>query len=181
MRSEPVFIGPCFVGKSTVAGLTAESLGVPCVSMDEVRFGYYAGIGYDAEHADALEREHGFRAKYAYWKRFEVHAVERIVTDYANCVFDFGGGHSVFEDPVLFERARRALSPFRSVVLLLPFPDVDASLRLLRSRYARAVDPADDINEHFVRHQSNARLATHVVYTGVRVPMEVRDEVLELL
>ncbi len=62
MRSEPVFIGPCCVGKSTIAGLTAESLRVLCMSMDEVRLKYYLEMGYDAGHADALEREHGFRA-----------------------------------------------------------------------------------------------------------------------
>jgi shikimate kinase len=181
MRSEPILIGPCCVGKSTVSVLLAESMGVPRVSMDEVRFGYYEEIGYDAAYAERLQAEGGFRAKYEYWKPFEVHAVERMLSDYGACVFDFGGGHSVYEDPVLFARARRALSVFRNVVLLLPFRDAVESVEFLRPRYASPVDPADDINEHFVRHPSNRRLATQVVYTGAREAAEVRDEILALL
>ena len=181
MRTEPILIGPCCVGKSTVSGLLAESLGVPCVSMDLKRFGYYDEIGYDAAHADRLQAEAGFRAKYEYWKPFEVHAVERILAEHADCVFDFGGGHSVFEDPALFERAKAALSVFRSVVLLLPFPDAEASVQFLRKRYSTPVEPADDINEHFVRHPSNRQLATKVVLTGEREATALRDEILGLL
>lgn len=181
MRSDPVLIGPCGVGKSTVGGLLAVSLGVDVISVDKMRNDYYAEIGYDAKKADRLHANGGFRAKYEYWKRFEAHAVERVVADYRNCVFDFGGGHSVFEDPRLFGRVQRVLSEFRFVVLLLPFPDADASVAFLRKRLGMPPDSADDINNHFVRHPSNQRLATHVVYTGLRNTVEVCEDVMAII
>lgn len=181
LRSDPVLIGPCGVGKSTVSGLLAVSLGVDVVSVDELRIQYYAEIGYDAEKADRLQSQGGFRAKYDYWKRFEAHAVERAVADYRNCVFDFGGGHSVFEDPQLFGRVQRSLREFRFVVLLLPFPDADASVAFLRRRLGVPPDSTDDINDHLVRHPSNQQLATHVVYTGVREAVEVCEDVLAII
>lgn len=42
-------------------------------------------------------------------------------------------------------------------------------------------DAKNDINDHFVRHPSNQRLATHVVYTGVRLAVEVCEEVLGIV
>lgn len=180
MRRDPVLIGPCGVGKSAVSGLLAVSLDVGVICMDDIRFDYYAEIGYDAKRADQLQAAGGFHAKYEYWKPFEAHAVERAVANYCNCVFDFGGGHSVYEDPGLFGRVQRVLSAFRFVVLLLPFPDVGASVAFLRKR--RAVPPdADDINDHFVQHPSNQRLATHIIYTGMRSAVAVCEEVLGIV
>ena len=163
-----------------MSSLLAVSLDVDVISMDEVRFGYYAEIGYDAEHADRLQAAGGFRAKYEYWKPFEAHAVEQVVANFCNCVFDFGGGHSVYEDPRLFGRVQRVLSDFRFVVLLLPFPDVAASVTFLRERLALPSD-ADCINDPFVRHPSNQRLATHIVYTGGRSAMDVCEEVFGIV
>lgn len=181
LRSDPVLIGPCGVGKSTVSRLLAESLGVDLISVDNMCIDYYTEIGYDAMKADLLQANGGFRAKYDYWKRFEAHAVQRVVADYCNCVFDFGGGHSVFEDPLLFGRVQRVLSEFRFVVLLLPFPDAAPSVAFLRQRLGVPPDAADDINDHFVRHPSNQRLATHVVYTGTRKAVEVCEDVLAII
>ena len=38
-----------------------------------------------------------------------------------------------------------------------------------------------DINEHFIRHPSNYKLANHIVYTQGKSPQETRDEILALL
>ena len=164
-----------------MGGLLAASLGVDVISVDKMRIQYYAEIGYDSEKADRLQANGGFRAKYDYWKRFEAHAVERVVADYRDCVFDFGAGHSVFEDRRLFGCVQRSLSEFRFVVLLLPFPDADASVAFLRKRLGMPRNSADDINDHFVRHPSNQQLATHVVYTGVRKAAEVCADVLAIV
>jgi hypothetical protein len=103
------------------------------------------------------------------------------LAEHARCVFDFGAGHSVYEDAALFARVRTVLEPFPNVVLLLPSPDVDESVLLLRQRDGECVDGGVDFHEHFVKHPSNQALAKITVYTKGKTPDETRDEVLRSL
>jgi shikimate kinase len=181
-RQGVILIGPIGAGKSTVGKLLAERLGVPQVAMDSVRFGYYKEIGYDEALADELGRREGFASKYRYWKPFEIYAVERVLSDHRDCVIDFGGGHSVYEDDALFERARRALAPYANVVLLLPSPDLDESVRVLRERRGGPIiDHGLDFDEHFVKHHSNHDLATLTVYTKDQTADQTCAEILRRL
>ena len=182
-RAEPVLIGPIAAGKSTLGRLLAERLGWPRVALDDVRFAYYAELGYDPAQADRLRREGGFLALYRYWKPFEVHAVERALAEHRACVFDFGAGHSVYEEPALFARAQRALAPFAYVVLLLPAPDLAESGRVLRERRGgrSVVHGGLDFDEHFLTHPANGTLATHTVYTAGRTPEAICDELVRLV
>jgi shikimate kinase len=176
-----VLIGPIGAGKSTLGRLLAQRLALPQVAVDTIRWGYYEQIGYDYEYAGAVSGREGFDGTYRYWKRFELYAVERILAEHADCVIDFGGGHSVYEDGALFERAKRALAPFRNVVLILPSPNLDESVSLLRER-TKMQPPAPgriDFVEHFVRHHSNHNLATLTVSTKDRTPEQTVDEILE--
>ncbi len=168
-RDEPVvapvvLIGPVGVGKSTVAGMLAGRLGLPNVSVDGACATYYAEIGFDQAESDRRQGTEGGRAAYRYWKRFEAYAVERILTDHQDAVIDLGGGHSVQEDPALFARVRAALAPVRNVVLLLPSPDPEESVRILAER--RAPPAGFDWHRHFVHHPSNGILAKLTVYTA---------------
>ena len=181
MRNDVVLIGPIGAGKSTVAALLADALGVPRQSIDAFRSIYYSELGYDEAYADALRESEGMLGLYRYWKPFEAHAVERVLAEHSGCVFDFGAGHSVYEDPKLFARVRRALADVRFVVLLLPSPDPEASIRVLLDRLPLRAEGVAELNEHFVRHPSNARLATHTVYTEGKTPEDVRDELVALV
>lgn len=181
IRNDVVLIGPIGAGKSTVAALLGEALGAPRCSIDELRSIYYAELGYDEAHAAALRESEGILGLYEYWKPFEAHAVERVLAEHSGCVFDFGAGHSVFEDSRLFARVQRALARVRFVVLLLPSPDPEAALSALRGRLPSDVEGLAELNEHFVRHPSNSRLATHTVYTEGKTPEDVRDEVMALV
>ncbi len=177
MKTDIILIGPIGAGKSTQGKLIAEKLQLPRRAMDDLRFGYYQEIGYDETLAKELG-EKSFLELYRYWKPFEIYAVERILADHRDCVIDFGGGHSVFEDDALFSRAERALAPYENVVLLLPSPDLDESVRLLTERTGSCVSGALDFHEHFVKHHSNHDLAKMVVYTQGKSPEETRDEIL---
>ncbi len=179
-RNELILIGPMGAGKSTLARLIAEKTGLPQCPMDRYRWQYYAEIGYDHEHAEELGRDHGFRAVYDYWKPFEAHAVQRLLAEHSDCVIDFGAGHSVFEDPELFECVRGALEPFRNVVLVLPSADENESIEVLARRAQSPSQDALELNVHFVRHHSNRNLAKHVVYTNGRTPEETAQEVMRL-
>jgi hypothetical protein len=92
-------------------------------------------------------------------------------------VFDMGAGHTVYEDPALFERVRLALAPFRNVVLLLPSENVEQSLELMEG-YDPVLARDRAINRHFIEHPSNGLLARYTVYWHGLTPEQTRDEVL---
>lgn len=176
-----VLIGPSGAGKTTVAALLSERLGIPHVRLDTLRWDYYKEIGYDEEYAARLRREHGFAALAAYWKPFDIHAVERVLAEHPGAIVDFGAGHSVYEDEAAFSRAQAALAGFGHVVFLLPDPDVDVSLEILASRPDPFIARFADLNAHFMRHHSNWDLATLVVYSGRRTPEIICDEIVQRL
>jgi hypothetical protein len=94
---------------------------------------------------------------------------------------DFGPQHSVY-DGELFNEIQQALR-FYTVVLLVPSPDREESLRILAERNNRNAMKTPDhrtFNPYFIRHPSNYALANHVVYTKDKTPEETRDEILAL-
>ena len=180
MPSDIILIGPQSAGKSTIGELLAARLNLPQYSMDELRWAYYNEIGYD----DALakqKRETGAWDISRYWKPFEAYAVERLLSEHTNCVIDFGAGHSVYNDPVLFQRVQQALSDYPNVVLLLPSPDLDESLRILNERNRELPADIRATNEHFVRHPSNYTLAKFTAYTQGKTPEGTCEEILRLV
>jgi shikimate kinase len=173
-----ILIGPMHAGKSTLGRLLAERLGLPQVSMDDVRWAYYKEIGYDEKRSEELRAEGGFLAVYRYWKPFEAYAVERLLAEHRNCVIDFGAGHSVYEDDAQFARIQQILAPYENVVLVLPSPDPEESVQILYERGGRPGEGEFDFTEHFVKHHSNHDLARHVVYTQGKSPEETCEEIM---
>jgi shikimate kinase len=185
-----ILIGPLATGKTTIGKLIGDTLGLPWIELDELRWGYKAEIGYDPEKAAQLGREGGYSAVGAYWKPFELHVVERVLQDYpTDHVISFGAGNSVYPDPAMLARAKAALAAFPNVILLLPSPDADESLRITGERF-RAIVPdiaekdfaeVMQINRSFVEHPSNATLATITAYTLGKTPAETCAEIVQRL
>jgi len=109
---------------------------------------------------------------------FEAYAVERLLSDYSNCVFDFGAGHSVYDGSALFDCVERALVPFSYVVLLLLSPDVDTSIRILSDRNPVEDSDVISMNNHFLHHPSNTEFPTYTVYTKGKTLEVVGNEIL---
>ncbi|MGB3292777.1 MAG: shikimate kinase [Phormidesmis sp.] len=181
MPTDIVLIGPIGAGKSTIGERLAAQLECPQCSMDDYRWGYYKEIGYDEAIAKQKREAGGLWAVGQYWKPFEAYAVERLLSEHRHCVIDFGAGHSVYEEKALFRRVARALSPYPNIVLLLPSADIEESIQILNER--NKDEPADcmKVNEHFVRHPANSRLAKFVVYTKGKTPAETCQEILALV
>ena len=133
-HSTIILIGPMSAGKTTIAPLLAEKLGLEHCALDEVRWDYYNEIGYDEAEVARISKAEGLMGRLRYWKPFEAHSVERVLADHHNCVVDFGAGHSVYEDESLLARVERALAPFPNVILLLPSPDLDESAKIVNAR-----------------------------------------------
>jgi shikimate kinase len=184
-----VLIGPMCTGKSTVAKLLADRLGIENFAVDDHRWGYYDETEYDKAKAARIIEGEGMVALLNYMKPFEAYAVEKILVEKRNCVIDFGAGHSVYEDEDLFQRVEKALAPLQHVVLLLPSEDLNESTRILNQRFTellrREVGRVDagllDLNEFFVKHPSNHKLAKYVVYTNGNSPEQTADEIVERL
>lgn len=189
MTSTIILIGPMCAGKSTVATLLAEKLNLPRYEIDEDRWTYYKEIGYDDAKASDVVKAEGMSGLLRYWKPFEAHAVERVLADHKDCVMDFGAGHSVYEDDGLFARVQQALAPYPNVILLLPSPDLDESTKILNDRFEKLLQaesiPLDPellkVNEQFVKHPSNSKLAKITVYTEGKMPEETTAEIIPKL
>ena len=176
-----ILIGPISAGKSTLSKLIAEKLGIPSRHMDQVRVRYYKEIGYDDDLAQQILNKDSFLGLYRYWKPFEAHAVERLLSENEEVVIDFGGGHSVYEDDALFARVQKALAPYPYVILILPSPDKEKSVKILNERTGGVVSEGFDFHEHFVTHHSNYDLARHIVYTEGKTPEETCAEIVEII
>ena len=174
-------------GKSTLAKKLAKELGVPRIELDEVRQRFYLEIGYNEKYASDIVGDEGMIGLIEYWKPFEAHAVERALQVYKDCVIDFGAGHSVYEDEKLFSRVAKALRPYKFVFLILPSPDLDQSVEIVNQRFSELlinevgkVDPELlALNEHFVRHPSNHRLAKATFYTEGRSVLKTCQAMLD--
>lgn len=182
-RSEIVLIGPPFAGKSTIGKLLAQELGSPQISLDTLRWDYYREIGFDDRLAQEIRQKGGFIAIVAYWSLFNSHAITRILADHSNCIFDFGAGPIVFENDQLSNQIKNALDPFVNVVQLLPSPDLEESIRVLRerSRHLHGTNAQGfDWSSFFVRHEQNWKLAKHHIFTATKTPAETCAEIITI-
>ena len=184
-RREPpadiILIGPVRSGKSTQGKLLAGKLGVPQFSLDKLRWDYFAEIGYDEAEEDRIMEAEGWPGVLAYWKPFEPHALERLLTEHPGGVVDLGAGQSVYAEEELFARVQKTLAPYPNVILLLPSPDLDASVRISKERQGHQTWYENDFDEHFIKHPSNHRLAKFVVYTEGKTPEQTCEEILGML
>jgi hypothetical protein len=189
-RSEPVFIGPVCVGKTTVSKLVAAHLERPRIELDEVAMPYYEDCPvFDPREYNRLLETAGFVAAYRYWEPASVYALEGVVNDHPEAVLDLGAGHTSLLDDRFHTRISAALASYEHVILLLPDPDPERSVAVIRHRLMVGDDreSTDWIHDgvDFVRHwivsDQNRRLATHTIYTGDNPPAAVTMRVIDLL
>jgi len=177
-----LFIGPVRAGKSTLARLVAAQLGLPHISLDELRWKYYSEIGYDDDLAKQIRQQGGFLALMFYRMLFDAHSVQRVLSEYSHAVIDFGAGVGPFENRSQLKQIQSLFESIPNIFLLLPSQDMDESLRILKERDPNP--PADlhlDINAHFLHHPGYRMLAKHIIYTKDKTPEQSCLEVLGLL
>ena len=178
-----MLIGPIGAGKSTQGQHLSKTRKVPSISLDGVAKKYFDENGWCQADLDRILKEQGPLAAYRYRWPFFAYAAERVLDEYRDCIIDFGAGHSHYEDSSLLNRVEQALAPFINVVLLLPSPDLDRSVEILRERNLRlhnndCVVDGYDFMDHWVKDESNHRLATITVFTEGRTTNQTRDDIL---
>ncbi len=189
MNSTIILIGPLGAGKSTVGRLLAEKLAVPFCSVDAVRGQYYQKVGYDETvAAQIVTSGQGIWGVLRYSQPFEARMVEMVVAEHDG-VIDFGASNSVYDDEAALARVERALAPYPQVILLLPSPDAAESAAILKERLVRMLTAAGrefsdelfELNDYFVRHPANGRLAKRIIYTKDKTPEQICDELAQLV
>jgi shikimate kinase len=189
MTSTIILIGPLGAGKTTVGHLLAEKLDLPFCSVDEVRWAYYQKAGYDKTLASQVAAsDRGIQGVLRYSKPFEAQMVEQVLAD-RHGIIDFGASNSVYDDKDLLAQVENALAPYPNVILLLPSPDLDESIEILKHRLIRMLTEAGkeftdelfELNEYFVKHPSNHHLAKLVIYTKDKTPEQICDELVQKL
>ncbi len=174
---EIILMGPVAVGKTTTAKLLSKKLNKPLISIDDLRFDYYKEIGYDDDHMKKLLEKAGIMAIFQYGKIFDAYAIERVLEDHQNCIFDFGGGNNASGFDFEFNRVNNALNNYKNVVQLFPCADKEEALDFIYKR--RDFKPIQrELIEHLVFDDSNFKLAKHTVFVKDKSPEEVCNEVL---
>jgi len=179
--SDIILIGPKLTGKTTVGHLLSVALGLPQVSLDEIGERYLGETDYEPDAASQVWKDEGIFGLLRYREPYSAHMVERALQDERNCVIDFGGGHSIYEDEALFQRVQNALAPYPNVVLIMPAPDQDESIRILKERFEADVASERRLQRLLVTHPSYHQLAKQVVHTKNKTVDEMSDEILQRL
>lgn len=179
-RKEPILIGPTGAGKTTISKLYAEQTETKCIALDKVRFEYYRELNYNEEYVNK-HRKNNLEEILPYWEPFNAHAVKRTLEDYADCIFDFGAIHSVYDDPIFFANVQKFLSPFPHVFLLLPVSDTEQNIELLFKRGETFYNKNNPqmwrrIIERFVKSPCNSQLAKYTIYTEGKNPETIVQE-----
>ncbi|TQV90080.1 shikimate kinase domain-containing protein [Cordyceps javanica] len=179
-----ILIGPEGAGKSTIGKLLAKALSKELFSLDRHRNELYAPYNYNQAEAEQIYKEQGEWAFYLHWTAFEFKAVSHILQNALNAhdtfygkILDFGAGHSVYEKPEQLAAIEEYLRPYPDVFLILPCKDTEEAIRVREARRGHKLG----LNKHFLEHESNRRLAKHIIYTKNKTPTESLEELLQVL
>jgi shikimate kinase len=180
-----VLIGPVCVGKTTLMPLVAGRLDRPAVDLDEFAGAYYEEVGRSRARLNEIGAARGDLGAYRWWQEGHPHAVRRVLEDYPDAVVALGAGHTTYSNAKLFEQVR-ALLTLRHTILLLPSPDNETSVSILRERAVQRngldwVMNGVDILEQWVAGEQNRLLASAIVYTYDRSPDDVADAIVDAL
>ncbi|MEU8104642.1 shikimate kinase [Nonomuraea muscovyensis] len=166
-----VLVGPAAAGKSTLGAGLAVASGRTFVDVDALGEVYYGEVGWSMERLRDRIRAVGRVAAEREWEPARAHAVARVVADHPGAVIALGAGHGHYTRPEPFDRVRAALRAAGRVVLVLPSPDPERSVEILRQRSlaAKGTDwiSADghDFLREWVRDPGVRVLATMVFHT----------------
>jgi len=176
-----IFIGPIGAGKSTISEMVGKELSMPAYSLDAEEH-LAASLGYDVEHYKGMQEEKGLSEAYEYRRSFYDRLVPLFLKAHPEGVLDLGGGHPIVPDSKKQEEIKKALAPYPHVFLLMPTPDAEESLKILRQRNQLASDE-EDLNELYFRDGNRTfwDIAKFPIYTEGKTPKQTLDEIIAIL
>lgn len=163
-----LMIGPMGAGKSTIAKKLGENLNMPVISLDNRK---------------QLIQYYSKQKEFSNFKDFEFYLTSSILTTLkAPAIIDFGAGHSIYENDIMFYEMKKLISKFSNVVYIIPSEDKEESLKILNQRLKERVNYSpkkEQNNRHFLTSNCNTSLATITEYTDLKSVDEIAGEVLE--
>ena len=158
-----ILIGPSGAGKSTVAEELHKITNMPRLCLDQI-----------ANKA----RKTGFKYKFKSADAFNCYMISEVLKQAQENnmygIVDFGAGHSVYDDTLIFEEVKSMLEPFKNIILLLPSKDDKKALDIMKNRSTG--DTRD--NKMFLESPCNKELATMIIYENDRQPSEIAEEII---
>ena len=177
-----ILIGPMGSGKSTIARLLEERIGLTNVPIDYIRWYYYFQHGFKLSTQEQFQ---DFEDKANYWKQYDLIAIEKALLDFPNAIIDFGAGHSYYPDDNQLQKVKKILAKIPNVFLLLPSDDVEESYTILSKRiktlWPQLEDGVVEYNQKFLEHPSNVLLAKKILYTKGKSPEQSVEDLISLL
>lgn len=163
-----ILIGPMGVGKSTVARELCKRISLPRVSLD---------------NREQLARYYSQRDKFSHSKEFEFYLTASVLTDLKKpSVIDFGAGHSIYENPIMFFEMKKLITRFSNVIFLIPSEDKKKSIEILNERINRRdgnIPNATADSKRFIeRSNLNSQLASITIYTQGKTSLEITEELI---
>lgn len=158
-----ILIGPSGAGKSSVAEELCKMTNMPRLCLDRI-----------ANKANATGLKKNFKSEDEF-NCFMISEVLKSVKEHDEYgIVDFGDGHSVYDDILIFEDVKEMLHPFQNIVLLLPSQDEQKALEIMKKRSTG--DTRN--NQKFFESPCNKELATMTIYENGRTPSEVAEEII---
>jgi len=176
MNKTIVLTGPIGVGKSTLAGLLGDDLGLPVCTYDKIKDEYRYKIGLSREKALEINKNEGAYAMIQYMNEYKSQILEPIIQNHPNHIIDLGAGAHSFDEPHQIERARDAFNLVDEVILLMPSKDLEVNIKSLPGFKENW-----EVNTYLIMHPTNKLFATKTVYTHEKTPEEVLSDTKQLL
>lgn len=164
-----IMIGPMGTGKSTISNKLSNSLHMPKVSLD---------------NSQQLKFFYDQKEKFENFKDFEFYLTSSVLTNIQEpSIIDFGAGHSVYENPLMFYEMQKLVKKFNNVILMIPSKDKNESLQILnervRKRNKSVSEETLNDNKHFIFNDSNYKLATIVEYTKDKTIDDISNDLIK--
>ncbi|MEK0099563.1 shikimate kinase [Streptomyces sp. A475] len=172
-----VLIGPAGTGKTTLGQEIARRAQRTFVDLDAAADEYYAQVGWSIARLRERIATVGRLAAETEWEGARAHAVARVVADRPDAVIALGAGHTTYTDPVHLADVRTVLGHCRHVVRVLPSPDREISLTLLRQRCTATkgqswITDGHDFLGQWLDDPGARQLATRTIYTEKETPAQ---------
>lgn len=192
MRNEIILIGPMLAGKSSMALILADHFEFPIINIDQIKWKYLAEYGLTQSHAENLLINYGVNEMINFYKPYESLIVEKILSNYKKCIFDFGAGFSIYDDVFLQNKINKILFEYKNIFLILPSENMSLNKRILGERLKIKIKNDPFLTKHyhalynlcmyFLDHPTNNTLAKHILYThGVSKTKLIQQVIKKIL